>query len=546
LKRPSPPASFRNILDPAGVLTVLVLTCAPAALPSESDSGCLKAVPVFLERREQGDSSATLLADLAQALECGGRTEEAVGATYLPVGQDTTGRIGLILVRAHLLRGLGLEDVARQLEHEVGADLEPVVAQVPVRSSWVADRRPSLSASLGWVDQVDHPRSAVLSRTYPVLLDSGLAGANLASQRSNDSIRVEGGSLQASANLSWGAWSDVGGFALGPSGSIAIPDDSATWRSATFGGDLNALFGPAPSTTLALSLSGSRTWFRATSGPMSFQDEVSGGLTPSWKGGDWTLSLPQMLKAQRTGTDPVGWSGQHSFSLGRALLAWLNATLTTTGAWSIDGSAGNDEDRGYQLRVEGSGFLPGQKLYPSTNNLGGYLDSTRLAQRIQSASDSHGPDTLHTPFYRNQSWTQFGLGAGIGLGPWRGLSGSINLGWNRTAYAHLQQGTYVDPYLAYSDSLGETLVFSDTTTHQDYVVRSISYRDSPELVPLAWSGRRRDQNWSIQISLNWKASPGIGARASWSGSRNVSNLQDMIEGSSYIRNVFSLSGTFSW
>ena len=517
-----------------GAGAALALACWAGPTRAASPD-CGAQVDKLLERREKGDSSANLLSELSRSLECAGRTEEALGATYMPTGRDTTGRIGLLALRADLLRELGLPEVARQTEMEIGAATVTEVAEPSTH--WVWDQRPAFASTLAWIDQVDHPRTAILPLRYQGFLSPDSALRRTSGSQATDSILLEGGTFQASANLSWGGWSELGGFGIGPSGSIALPDDSTGWRSASAGADLNAVLLPSTSTSLSLGISASRSWFHADGGPMPVQDEFVASLLPTWKTGRWTFTFPQSMRTQRTNSDPWAWSGSHGAGATIAPVALWKLSASASLSWFSDPSVRSDAPYTSQLVLEGKGLAAGDSLYSSTR--------TELALAMEMLSSIADTSQMSWPLSRSQSWIQPGLGLGTTLGPWHDVVVGASVGWSQTRFTTRQEGWFVDPLDAASE-FGYVVVLRDSTDGHRYVVRSTTRSDAPVLVPLDWSLRRRDDSWSMQLSLSWRPRKWANLRAAWSRTRNTSNLEEYVDGSSYVRDVVSLSGSASW
>jgi hypothetical protein len=44
----------------------------------------------------------------------------------------------------------------------------------------------------------------------------------------------------------------------------------------------------------------------------------------------------------------------------------------------------------------------------------------------------------------------------------------------------------------------------------------------------------------------WKPRKWVSLRAAWTWSKNISNLEDYVEGASYVRDVVSFTGAVSW
>lgn len=550
---PSPralPAPAHRISAPAvarlGLALLGAATISLADGPVAPKADCERAVSELLKRRERGDLSADVLSELAGALDCSGRVEEALGATFMEFAPDTTGRMGLMLVRIRILRELGLDDVARKTEEDLGIALDasdPAPGQ-DRRLHWTWDTRPSISGSVAWIDQVDRPHSAILPLRYSALIDTSEAfrTSSKALLPATDSIVLEGGSIQVAGGLSWGGWSESGGFSVGPSGSAALPDDSTGWRSMTGGIDLNLLYAPLPSLSFLANLSASRSWFKVETGPMPTQDEFIAALNPTWKVGHWSFGAPQSIRTLRTNSDSWGWTGAHSASIGRTVGPWLNLSLSGTGTWYRDPTGSSDVELEYQVVIPRHNLTPSQSLYPAGSPTLQFLDSAVLGGQIQMAY----PSLLTVPSNRDQSWLQAAFGAAASAGPWHGLTAGLSATWSETRYLHDQAGYFVNPVLAYSVDTGIALVIRDTASGQDYIVRSISPRDSALLVPLFWNHKRRDQCWTLQTTLTWKPKSWLSLRASWTWTRNISDLEDYVDGASYVRNVVSLSSSVSW
>jgi hypothetical protein len=88
------------------------------------------------------------------------------------------------------------------------------------------------------------------------------------------------------------------------------------------------------------------------------------------------------------------------------------------------------------------------------------------------------------------------------------------------------------------------LVLRDSSSKAQYLVGSTT--QTAPLVPWLWTVHRRDQCWTTQVVAVWKPVRWASLRAAWVWSRNISNLDNYVDGASYIRNVVSLSGALSW
>jgi outer membrane receptor protein involved in Fe transport len=155
------------------------------------------------------------------------------------------------------------------------------------------------------------------------------------------------------------------------------------------------------------------------------------------------------------------------------------------------------------------------------------------------------------PVSRNTDWTQPGLGASAAFGPWKSISVVFSVQWSETYYTNLQEGTQADQSLAATDTMvvdtskiPVVLVLRDSSSKAQYLVGSTT--QTAPLVPWLWTVHRRDQCWTTQVVAVWKPVRWASLRAAWVWSRNISNLDNYVDGASYIRNVVSLSGALSW
>jgi hypothetical protein len=548
-----------------GLVGVYLLFAGPngvakAAVPSSLGSAqsalkagrCQDATDLFLSARAAGDSSAALLAGLAQALECTGRMEEALGATYLRLGKDTTGRIDLLIFRDQLLRSLGLGDMAKQTETEMGI---VEASSEMARSGWTWQKRPTLTANLGWSHEFDAPGSpfSLNHNDSTLLRNSGtvpvFASEDALAQVASDSILLEGGSWDLSGALSWGGGGDRGGIWLGPTGSVALDDDSLGWRSAGAGFDLNWLWIASSQISVQGDVSGQRTWFAADSGPFPVEDDLGATFAPQWNRSSWEISLPQTIRTLRTNSSAWTWTGSHGLGISKTVNPMVKLSASAAWSWNIDPS-GPVDDEVWSMVVEGDSLAAGK----------GVLDVGLYAPNLTSGKSPIGKFTVPAylatvseaqlqgfayPLSRNTDWTQPGVGAAVVLGPWSSLSLVLSAQWAETIYAHDQEGVNVDPSMA--DHLADTvlLVLRDTATKKEFLVGSTK-TDAPLVAWSPWRIHRVDQVWSAQTVLLWRPRKWLSFRASWAWTRNVSNVAQFLEGASYVRNLVAGSGAVSW
>jgi len=548
-----------------GLVGVYLLVAGPvgvakAAAPSSIGSAqsalkagrCQEATDLFLSARAAGDSSAAVLSGMAQALECTGRMEEALGATYLKLGKDTTGRIDLLIFRDQLLRRLGLGDMAKQTEAEMGI---VDATQGPMSTGWTWQKRPTLTANLGWSHEFDAPGSPhSLNHNDSVLLtNSGTVStfgpANALAQVASDSILLQGGSWDLSGAMSWGGSGGRGGIWLGPTGSLSLDDDSLGWRSAGGGLDLNWLWIATGRISFQGDVSGERTWFATSSGPLPVEDDLGATITPQWSRDSWDITLPQTLRTLRTNSSPWTWTGSHGLGISKTVNPMVKLSVSTAWSWNIDPS-GPVDDEVWARVVEGDSLAEGKKV----------LDVGLYAPNLAVANSPGGQFTVQKnlatvseaqlqgftyPLSRNTDWTQPGVGAGVNLGPWHSLSLDLSAQWAETIYTHEQEGVNVDQSMADHPVDTVLLVLRDTTTKKEFLVGTTK-ADAPLVAWSPWRLHRVDQVWTAQAALVWRPRRWLSFRASWAWTRNISNVAEYVDGASYERNLVAGSGAVSW
>jgi hypothetical protein len=512
------------------------------------DAGhCEDASGLFLVARQEGDSSFTSLVGLARSLECMGRLKEALGATYMVTKQDTTGRIDLLLERTILMRRFGLEELARQTEKEIGIVVVGEGAgSGGGQGGWVWKKVPSLSWNAGWTDQIDRPHLAVPLRHNDSMLSVNWQSSRQASQPISDSITLQGGSWQSSAGLMWGGEWSSGSAWIGPSGSLTLLDNAWGWRSASGGLDMGAYWILAPRFILQGSISGNRIWFEVPSGPMPTQDDLVGSISPSWSPSGWSLDLPQTLHSLRMNSDQWILTGSHAVSVSRELLPGAKISAGGSWSWNLDPSGPVDE---YVLVrvVEGEGLDSAKNLYSAQLYTGKPLTPLNTSSFLGSGGTGSDLEDVQLPYSRNTDWTQVGANGAITLGPWASVTLVLSAQWAQTDYSHDQEGPEEDRSLA---ALGPApdyalLVLRDSTTKNEFLVGSTT--SSVPLVPWRyWKIHRRDQCWTTQVVAVWKPVRWGSLRAAWTWSKNISNLDNYVDGASYIRNVVSFNGVLSW
>jgi hypothetical protein len=541
---------FGATVRPAAMAPATAL--AKAATMALDSGRCAEASTLFMAARSEGDLSPALLLGLSRSLECTGKMEEALGSTYMEAGPDSSGKVDLVLQRAHILRRLGLEDLAVQSEREVGV-VPAEGSRLPVL---VWDKMPALNVSLGWMDQFDNPHLALIPRKNASILSvTGVANpkdtVSHVLQSVPDSISLAGGSFQASSSLTWSVAGTRGGMWLGPSGSVALADDSVGWRSAGGGLDLDGYWLATQNLTVQVGISGSRTWFATESGPIPTQDETVGSIAAQWIRGAWSVSTPQTVRTLRTNAGAWNWSGVHALGAAREVVPLVKVSAGGSWAWNLD-RAGSVDDEIYARVLEGEGLdttksLRQSNLYRSGRLVNGQFAISDLLSRFSVAD----LQIVTVPVSRNADWTQVGASIGATFGPWKSIALGLSGQWSETFYAHAQEGVQVDQSYAYHDTvvaqpdtIPMLLVLRDSTLKNEYLVRA-RLQDGP-LVPWLWKIHRRDQCWTTQATATWRPRKWLSFRAAWTWSRNISNLGDYVDGASYFRNVVSCSGAVTW
>jgi hypothetical protein len=95
----------------------------------------------------------------------------------------------------------------------------------------------------------------------------------------------------------------------------------------------------------------------------------------------------------------------------------------------------------------------------------------------------------------------------------------------------------------YNGTVNTLFFYKDVKTGEEYWTRKPA---STNLVPLLYERRRID--WTVTAALAAKVEilSWLDLNLGWTGVRNQSNLEHVLEGSSYTRNLWNASATVSW
>lgn len=494
-----------------------------------------------MARLRAGDSSARNMLRLAQSLECLGRPEDALGASYFTSKADTSGWTDLLIYRAYLFRSLGMEDQAIKVEAEL-PNAPPAKAD-----SWMFESRPQAGFSLGWVNQTENPRRGSLSALYDHWnADDGswIGSAGSQGVGQMDTVFLEGTILPVSAYLAWGGFSERSSIMGFVSWDASIASTLDRWRSQSLSGSLqwDREFGKR--LTMSLSGNATRTWYPVAQGPLVTDDDLSAGQTSTLRTAPGNFALGHGLRATR---QDVAWTltGSHTVSWARGFFGIVTPSVAGTFAWGKDPVVSESiEIPVVILRAEGiqSGVSVSNVTLQDT--LG------RAVGELKQSIQQKNPQPLVAreaqfdfPLAKNQDWVQTGGSVGISSGRWKGLSGRLGAGWSRTFYLREQGGANLTLDGIYSDTAGHWVVYQDPATNELFATRSYTLSG---LVPLSWTKSRRDDTWTFSAGLTWKARKWLSFQGTWTTSHTESNVEAWIDGATNTRETVSLGTAMSW
>ncbi len=535
------------------------------------DSGnCQKAVTDLLKAHGEGDSSNALMLRLSQALECDDRMVDALSATYADNKVDTAGRIELVLYRAQLLRKIGLGEEAAQVEKALGDEFvtqpvhledEPLVPTV----HW------SMGGSGGWMYQGISSRMAdsfsilrfsalVLHTTASQDSALGAAKQKALEQFTGDSVVFAGGQFPVTSQFAMQLF--LGDAFLGFQVPVQVIFDqelktwlSADWRQiAQVGGSVNCkgvdLTGQVSAGWTTVMYPGQESG--------DFQDYSA--YLEAKKNWSW-LSLVQSNSANlafQDGSTFLNATGNHSLTASRPLFWGIQGTLGGGFGWLIDR---NREEfgvftdrttrtvdvRGAGLGVENKDSMKIQFLGKEGNPL--------TYNRIQRADVLRGlfpgqsvqvQDGFQYPVDSRGDWNRWNAQGSLSKVLPGNVTVQLGLDYAQTNWLHDQNILVGDLDSVYNESdlsSGEVLLYRDANSGIAYWVmnplRSL-------MAPIALRRPRVDQTWTLSASLTSQVSKRMAVQLQWTWIRNISNLEHVVDGSSYTRSIWNASTSVSW
>ncbi|HNY29578.1 MAG TPA: hypothetical protein PKO15_01710 [Fibrobacteria bacterium] len=500
---------------------------------------CVDVATASMDRLRQGDSSAPNLLRLSQALECMGRPEDALGATYFASRTDSTGWTDLLIYRAYLLRSMHLDDEAVKVEQELGGRLDSHGS-----SGWVFEPRPRLSFAVGWYRQVVTPKGAPLAALYAGWNDVDWIKESRPTRLGKlDSVVIEGVQVPVSASMDWGAFTDRSSFMAALTWSTGLSSSLDRWRSQglfailQFDRDLTDWLASSVNAT------GSRSWYPVDGAPMAVEDEVAAGLslvgrTPP---GNWTFS--NTLHASCLSPRWV-WSGTHTLGWSRTWLERITPSVQGSFAWADDPNPSEMESIPAKVLLaqgirEGLAVTKVVLLDTAGKPVGEWAQIKKNAHPDSSVSRFGDIDY---PLSIRQDWVQAGVGASLGLRPWKTLQCRLAATWLRTFFLEPQSNTNLEYGDIYEDA-GRAVLYQDPATRELYATRSNSLTG---LVPYSWTRRRRDDTWTVSAGLTWKALKWLSFQGTWTTAHTTSNVEDWLDGATSDKETISLGSSVSW
>lgn len=524
-----------------GVIALVAVLVAGGGADAAADKKCTDAAGESMARLRAGDSSATNMLRLSQNLECMGRPEDALGATYFASKTETTGWTDLLIYRAYLFRSFGMEDQAKKVEAELG--VEASASSNP----WYFEPRPQLGGSIGWVSQSENPIRGSLTAQYQRWNsgDGSWIGSSATQGAGRlDSVFLEGVLLPISAYLGWGGYSEKSSIMGFLAWDAAITSTMDQWRSQSLSASIQGdhEFGEL----LAMSLSGSasRTFYPTEEGVLVWDDDLSVGQSLTLKTAPGAFTVGNVVRGTRQ--DVVwAWSGSQTVSWSRGFLGMVTPTVAGAFAWGKDPASSTS----FEAPVV---ILRAKRIEPgvSVSNVVLLDTSGREVGELKQSMQQKNPQpmvaresAIEFPVAMNQDWVQGGASLGLGLGRWKGLSSRLGVGWSRTFYLKPQGGANLTLDEIYEDTSGHWVVYQDQATNELFATRSYTLSG---LIPITWAKRRRDDTWTFSASLTWKALKWLSFQGTWAYSKTTSNVEEWIDGATNTRETISLGSSMSW
>lgn len=515
----------------------IVLAAAGAFADVPADKKCTEAAGETMSKLRAGDSSATNLRKLSQALECMGRVEDALGATYFATKTDTAGWTDLLIYRAYLFRSLGMEDQAAKVEGELG------IGGQAESTGWFVDRRPMMAASIGWVDQIHNPVQASQARQMSLWNAGYESNTGTLLLGPLETVKLEGRQIPVSASLAWTAFSQSwsGMISLGLDASLAEGFADVRSQGATLALEVNRPINQWLSA--GFSVTAAKSWYPAEFGPMYTDELANAVITLTLQAPQGTFALGNSLQGSNDG-GPWSLVGCHSVSWTRAYWEVVKPSLQGSFVWVNDPVVTDLPSYTAEiLTAQGAtaGMLVNDVILLDTN--GNPVSELQQGSHKAhpKASDSRVAD-LEYPLAINQDRVQILVVGALRLGAFRGWTVQGSCSWSRSLYQNTQMGPNMALEDIYQD--GPYYVVYRAPGSEEYLVAK-NYRDAV-LVPASWSRKRRDDNWTYSASLAWKASKWLSFQGTWTSSRTESSLEDLVDGSSSTRETISLGSSLSW
>ena len=514
---------------------------------------CDSAAGELLKAVASGDSSHALVLSLAQALECDHRLVDALSATYIDHKTDTTGRIDVLLYRAQLLRKLGIADEADKVEKEVGLEM----ASEPEASSaktWTPGW--GMSGSVGWVyDGIS--KVAADSARWISFESDGIFGDTAGLQSASDSFVVVGAQVPASATLSFYLYSDRHYLALEFPGQLVANTSLTNWLVASGGIQLMASSTWTRRFSTMLMLNTTRTWYPVAGASPTSRNSASGQISGSWAFAPVNTSLGSSFSSTWDNLNQfLGCTVSHSLGIGRELPWGINASGSGGFTWYFD-----DARRAYEGLHKTVIMVSGAKAYIANRDA-----SLHFLDRAGNAMKNALPGNLSSgivagqwvdtgtfdyPISNNAGWRRWNGSLSLSQKPFKRVSWTASMDLARTAWNEPSELGYFSTDLIsdlynttlYNNTVNTLFFYKDVNTGEEYWIRKPA---STKLVPLLYERRRIDWTVTAALAAKVELTSWLDLNLGWTGVRNQSNLEHVLEGSSYTRNLWNASTTVSW
>lgn len=534
---------------------------------------CRAAVSEMLRAMSLGDSSNVLMLHLAQALECDDRTVEALSVTYVDAKTDTAGRIDLLLYRAKLLRELGLPDEAEKVERGVGVEfVAPSIDDREPSGARAWNWSPSAYGSIGWTMQDDAMAMADSLRLTASRIGIGTDVLNNLSQpkaTTDDSVHIQGKQIPVSAALGLEIyWSDYYIWIGAPAQAILKTDFSdwlatsarllvqagGQWSNRWF--ESNATISVAKNWTFYPGYDAIRSW--DLNAALEWKKSFGKSRVSQSNSGNLSLDAADAFN---------GFTGAHSLGFVQDL-PWESSLSIGIGvSWFLDKSRAEFETltafkvkvidvEGIKVGMANSDpaieFLDSNGVIIPHNS----INNGRIRNGIHPSQRIAIRDGFDYPLESKLDWGRFNCGTVLAKTLPGGVTMKLGIDLARTELVHLQRGTYVPKDALYtlpSDTTDEMkllprdmFLYRDVHSGEEYWVGDPVTGGSYFVGPVFFQRHRIDYTTTTTASLSWAVRKHLSTTASWSWIRNRSNLEHLVDGSSYTRSLWNASATVSW